>query len=67
MPEVAGDAALLVPPLDVDGLADAMWRLLDDGALRAELVARGRLQAARFPWQRSAEMLLEAYRLVAGS
>lgn len=64
MPEVAGDAALLVDPYDVDALADALRRLLVDETLRADLVARGLEQAARFTWAHSAEQLREVYRRV---
>ncbi len=67
MPEVAGDAALLVSPLDVDALADAMWRLLDDAALRETLVFRGRQQVVKFSWRHAAEALLAAYATLAGS
>ena len=42
LPEVAGDAAVLVPPTDVDAIADGLRRLLEDAALRADLAERGR-------------------------
>lgn len=58
LPEVAGDAALLVDPLDTDGLAAAMARLASDGGLRAELIERGYRQARRFSWQRCATQVL---------
>jgi glycosyltransferase involved in cell wall biosynthesis len=54
LPEVAGDAALLVDPTDVDALAGAMRRALTDEDLRRELIARGFQQAARFSWDRCA-------------
>jgi glycosyltransferase involved in cell wall biosynthesis len=54
LPEVAGDAALLVPPQDVDALAGALGRLLNDAALRTELRQRGLAQAARFSWEMAA-------------
>lgn len=60
LPELAGDAALLVDPLDTDAIADAMNRLASDAALRAELAAKGRLQAARFTWERAAREALAA-------
>lgn len=50
MPEVAGDAALLVDPLNVDDLACALTRLASDPALREDLAARGRTRALRFSW-----------------
>jgi glycosyltransferase involved in cell wall biosynthesis len=58
LPEVAGDAALLVNPLDVDGLSAAMVRVLEDAALRKTMISRGLAQAARFTWERSARQLL---------
>jgi glycosyltransferase involved in cell wall biosynthesis len=60
LPEVAGDAALLVDPLDVDDLAAAMLRLLDDAELRAALVARGRRNCQRFTWRSCAQAVLQA-------
>ena len=66
LPEVAGDAALLVDPEDVEALADALWRGLDDSALRADLVARGRRQIGRFTWRAAAESLLRVYRRAGG-
>jgi glycosyltransferase involved in cell wall biosynthesis len=61
LPEVAGDAALLVDPLDVDGLAGAMARALRDADLRRDMVARGLAQAARFTWEQAARQLLDAF------
>ena len=52
LPEVAGDAALLVDPLDADAIAAAVLRLRKDPALRRFLVYAGTRQAARFSWQR---------------
>ena len=57
MPEVAGDAALLVDPLSVEQIADAMCRLAEDDVLRNQLIEKGRLQRQRFSWDRSAELL----------
>ena len=57
LPEVAGDAALTVDPHDAIGLADAMYRVLTDRDLRADLCRRGLERAARFSWQRPAEQV----------
>jgi glycosyltransferase involved in cell wall biosynthesis len=54
LPEVAGDAALLVDPRDRRAIADALMRLVDDAALRERLRSRGLEQAARFTWERCA-------------
>jgi len=63
LPEVAGDAALLVDPTDVDALAGAMRRALTDEPLRRDLIARGFRQAARFSWDRCAAETLAVLRL----
>ena len=54
LPEVAGDAALLVDPTDTAALAAAIERVLADPALRAELARKGRAQVQKFSWQRTA-------------
>lgn len=61
LPEVAGDAAVLVPPTDAEAIADGLLRLLEDTALRADLVERGRRQAASFSWERCARETLAVY------
>ncbi|MFN8529388.1 MAG: glycosyltransferase family 1 protein [Anaerolineae bacterium] len=68
LPEVAGDAALMVDPLDVEGLAHALKRLIEDVTLREQLITKGAARAAEFTWERSAATLLEVYaRLSRGS
>jgi glycosyltransferase involved in cell wall biosynthesis len=57
-PEVAGDAAILVDPDDVDGLSSAMYRIGFDDALAEDLRRRGLRRAAAFSWQASARTLL---------
>jgi glycosyltransferase involved in cell wall biosynthesis len=64
--EVAGDAALLVDPLDVDALAGALRRLLDDPDLAARLGAAARERAATFTWERTADATIDAYRAAVG-
>jgi glycosyltransferase involved in cell wall biosynthesis len=54
IPEVAGDAALLCPPGDVEGLAENLRRLLTDSGLRERQVAAGRARAALYTWPASA-------------
>jgi glycosyltransferase involved in cell wall biosynthesis len=54
LPEVVGDAGLLVDPADVDGWTLALARLLEDAALREELSQRGLRRAAEFSWSRAA-------------
>jgi glycosyltransferase involved in cell wall biosynthesis len=67
LPEVAGGAALLVDPADVEAIASAMARMLTDKDLRNELRARGIERAKAYTWDRNAEAYLEVYRELAGS
>lgn len=62
MPEVAGDAALLVDPESVDAIAGGLTQLLDDDVLRHELAEAGRRREACFTWDRTAAATLEVYR-----
>ena len=64
--EVAGDAALLVDPLDVDAIAGALQRVLADPNLARRLGDAARLRAAEFTWARTAEGTVDAYRAAAG-
>jgi glycosyltransferase involved in cell wall biosynthesis len=65
LPEVAGDAALLVSPTDVEALADALGRAVADTALRAQLIRAGAERARLFSWQEAARRLLELYHALA--
>jgi alpha-1,3-rhamnosyl/mannosyltransferase len=65
LPEIGGDAAVFFEPRDVAGLASQLTRVLDDAALRADLAARGRAQAARFRWDVAAARTLDVLRRAA--
>jgi glycosyltransferase involved in cell wall biosynthesis len=65
LPEVVGDAALLVDPLDTDAIASGMARLVGDAALRADLRQRGLARAGEFTWRRAAERTLAVLENVA--
>lgn len=67
LPEVAGNAALLVNPENVFEIQRAMKKALLDPALRARMKQRGYEQAQRFSWADSVSRILEIYREVAGS
>jgi glycosyltransferase involved in cell wall biosynthesis len=62
LPEVSGDAALLVDPTGVADLAGAIEEVLDNGVHREELEGKGPEQAAKFSWDKAAEQTLQVYR-----
>lgn len=64
LPEVVGDAGILLGPRDTAGFAQAIQRVLTDGALRQDLRARGLRQAAKFTWERAARETLAVYQRV---
>lgn len=61
LPEVVGDAALLVDPEDVASIADGLRRLTTNQALRDELVQRGMARAAGFTWEKSVDRTWRIY------
>jgi glycosyltransferase involved in cell wall biosynthesis len=65
IPEVSGDAALLVDPTDEDAIAAGIVRILTDDALRADLAAKGPARATTFSWESTARATLAAYRQAA--
>jgi glycosyltransferase involved in cell wall biosynthesis len=67
LPEVVGDAALLVDPYDTTDIAHGIERLLCDDALREQLIARGLERAGHFNWDRSVNAVLAVYREVLGT
>ena len=67
LPEVVGDAGLLVDPTNANEITVAIWRLLSDEVLRQELIARGLRRVASFSWERAARETLDLYRRVAGT
>jgi glycosyltransferase involved in cell wall biosynthesis len=67
LPEVLGDAAVLVEPGDHDGLVEALARCLDDEAERHRLITAGTAWSARYSWERCGEGLETLYRDAADS
>lgn len=64
LPEVVGDAAVLIdPPFAADALADAMVRVLEQEPLRVDLIARGARRAGMFSWTKAAEQTMAVYEL----
>ncbi|HHZ19926.1 MAG TPA: glycosyltransferase family 4 protein [Firmicutes bacterium] len=62
LPEVTGDAALHIPPLDTMGLAEAMYQVLSSQELQSTLVQKGFAQAKRYRWSRIGQQMLSLYR-----
>jgi glycosyltransferase involved in cell wall biosynthesis len=65
LPEVTGDAAVLVDPYDVESIEDGMRRVIDDPVLAATLRRKGLQRAREFSWERSVEKTQRVYREVA--
>lgn len=59
LPEVVGDAGIVVDPDDAEAIASAILRLRDDHDFRQERIARGRAQSARFTWEQTAVQMWE--------
>jgi glycosyltransferase involved in cell wall biosynthesis len=66
LPEVVGDAAIMVDPYDVEALAQAMRRALTDADLRAGMREKGRERATQFTWERAARQTAAVYRELCG-
>jgi glycosyltransferase involved in cell wall biosynthesis len=64
LPEVVGDAALVIEPEDPVAIAEAVTKVLTNGSLRDAMVRRGTDWAARFTWERTAAATLEVYRAI---
>nr|MQY70131.1 glycosyltransferase [Bacillota bacterium] len=64
MAEIAGEAALLVDPYNVEEIAEAMHRILTDETLRAALIKKGFNRASQFSWEKTARETLEVYKKV---
>ncbi|MFZ1753297.1 MAG: glycosyltransferase family 1 protein [Caldilineaceae bacterium] len=67
LPEVAGNAALLVDPTDTDAIAAAIQQVLENNDLCRSLGEKSLVQAARFSWQRTAAETLAVYREMAAA
>jgi len=65
LPEVAGDAALMIDPERIESLVDAMSRMIHEPELRVRLAEKGLAQAAKFTWQETARRTLAVYEHIA--
>lgn len=66
LPEVVGEAGILVDPENVAEMSEAMARALEDDTLREQIRAKGLRRAKEFSWRETARQTLELYRRVAG-
>jgi glycosyltransferase involved in cell wall biosynthesis len=64
LPEVVGDAGILVNPYNINGLANAMYEVLANEGLREDLTKRGLARAKRFSWEKTARETLKVYQEV---
>ena len=64
LPEVVGDAGILVDPMCDGEIAEAMYRIISGKTLREAMIARGLERAKRFTWQKTANTVLETYRKI---
>ncbi|WP_410500453.1 glycosyltransferase family 4 protein [Chroococcidiopsis sp. SAG 2025] len=62
LPEVTGDAAILIDPNDSNKLAEAIWEVINNSQLRYELIQKGKVRAKQYSWQHNARETLNAYR-----
>lgn len=63
-PEVVGDASLIIDPFDEQSIADGLWRMISDAALREQLRSRGFVQSSLFDWRDTARRTLDVYEQV---
>ena len=66
LPEVVGEAGIMVNPYDTSSLVQAMRRVLTDDKLRDNMVRKGLEQSKKFSWEKTTELTLQVYNKVAG-
>lgn len=66
LPEVVGDAGIMLDPMDVDGFAKAIYEVLTNEGLRQDMIKKGLEQSKKFSWEKAAKETLEVYREVVG-
>ncbi|MCW6037310.1 glycosyltransferase family 4 protein [Spirulina subsalsa FACHB-351] len=64
LPEVAGEAAMLIDPNEVEDLTQGILKVISDSQLRQDLIQKGKQQAKLFSWERTAQETLAAYRSI---
>ncbi len=66
LPEVTGEAGIMVNPYDTDSLAQAIRQVLTDDKLRSSMIKKGLKQSKKFSWEKTARQTQEVYNRVAG-
>ena len=64
MPEVAGGAGVLVEPNNVEKIAEALWKVLRDEKVRGELIGKGKRNALKYSWEKTAHAVLALYETI---
>ena len=64
MPEIAGDAAIVVDPSNIEEIAEAMYKIASDKEFRSQLIKKGQVQREKFTWDKSAERIWESFQKV---
>jgi len=64
LPEVSGEAAILIDPHDSTAIAAAIWQVIRDDSLRQAMIQKGKARAQQFSWEKTAKATLEAYRSI---
>jgi glycosyltransferase involved in cell wall biosynthesis len=64
LPEIAGDAAIFVKPNDVDGLCNAIGKVLSTPGLSISMREKSLKQAAKFSWENTAKQTIEVYKSI---
>ncbi|MEO0093415.1 MAG: glycosyltransferase [candidate division WOR-3 bacterium] len=67
LPEIAGDAAILVNPYNTSEIADAIVKVLNDNTLQAEMIRKGFAQVKKFNWQQCANAILNTFKFTMGN
>jgi glycosyltransferase involved in cell wall biosynthesis len=62
LPEVTGDSAILINPDNPLEIAEAIYQVISDTSLRQQLIDKGKQQAEKFSWQKTAQATIKAYR-----
>lgn len=67
LPEVTGEAAMLIDPHEPEAIAAAMEKVIRDRPFRQEMIQKGKARAKQFSWEKTAKATLEAYRRILGA